>query len=122
MIYFHGGGGFAGSPDLGSPIQNRYAVEGDVDVIAVSYRLAPEAKAPAGILDAYAAVKWVILNATSLGINARRIAIFGDEAGAMITAGVGMLMAERGESSLVRFQLQSNPQVSNVFLRDRLPE
>jgi acetyl esterase len=103
MVYFHAGGGYAGSPELASPVVNRYAVEGDVDVVSVKYRLAPEAKAPSGVYDAYAATKWVIQNAESLGINAKKIGIFGDEAGAMIAAGVGMMLAEKGESHLVRF-------------------
>jgi acetyl esterase/lipase len=32
-------------------------------VVNVCYRLAPEAKAPGGIDDGYAALKWVIKNA-----------------------------------------------------------
>lgn len=38
-------------------------------IFNVEYRLAPESKAPGGICDAYAAVKYIINNAQGLGIN-----------------------------------------------------
>ena len=72
-------------------------------VINVEYRLAPEHKAPAGIDDGYAALKWVIANAEDLGIDPTRIAIIGESGGGYITAGVAMRLAERREGGLVRF-------------------
>ena len=69
----------------------------------VDYRLAPEAKAPCGIDDSYAALKWVVANAEELGIDANRIAIMGM---GYITGGVSMRLAEAGETNLVKFQVQ----------------
>ena len=68
----------------------------------VEYRLCPEHKAPAGIYDAYAALnhgKYVIDNSTQLGVDKDRIATFGESGGGWITTGVGMMLAERNESS-----------------------
>jgi acetyl esterase len=103
MVYFHSGGGYGGSPDLFAPITNRYALEGDVDIISVQYRLAPEEKLPAGVFDGYAAVKWVLENAESMGIHPKKIGMFGDSFGAMIAAGVGMIMAENNEGDIIKF-------------------
>ena len=69
----------------------------------VDYRLAPEHKAPCGIDDSYAAVKWVIANAERLGIDANRIALMGESGGGYITGGVSMRLAEADESHLVKF-------------------
>lgn len=57
MIYFHGGGAVAGTPELNGSFINRYAVEADVIIFAVKYGLAPERKIPGGILDGYAVTK-----------------------------------------------------------------
>lgn len=122
MIYFHGGGAIAGSPEqMTSPI-NRYAVESGVQIIAAKYRLGPEHKAPAGINDGYAVTKHVIENPKKFGCNPKRVGIFGDSGGGYITAGVGMRLAQNNEGDLVRFQIQMIPQVSNTFLRRPMPK
>jgi acetyl esterase len=84
--------------------------------VNVDYRLAPEAKAPCGIDDCYAAVKWVIANAEELGIDANRIALMGESGGGYLTAGVSMRLAEADEGHLVKFQVQVIPMTSNAFL------
>jgi len=82
---------------------NRYAVESNVTIFNVDYRLCPENKAPAGICDAYAALKHVIGNAEKFGVDVDKIAIFGESGGGWITTGVGMMLAERDEGDLVKF-------------------
>ena len=82
---------------------NRYAVEADVTIINVNYRLAPEHPAPKGIYDAYAALKEILKNHRKYGINPKRVGVFGESGGGYITAGLGILLAEKNESKLVRF-------------------
>ena len=60
LIFYHGGHGCAGSYADYTPIVNRYAVECQATVISVNYRLAPDHKVPSGMLDAYAAFRWLI--------------------------------------------------------------
>ena len=77
MVYFHGGGGYYFSPELESPICARYAVEADVDILAVKYGLAPENKAPQGIYDGYACVKDIVENAAKYGLDKNNIGMMG---------------------------------------------
>jgi len=116
LIEFHGGAAVAGTAEQGNAFCARFAVECDVTIVNVDYRLAPENKAPAGIHDAYAAVKWVIANAKELGIDANRIAIMGESGGGYICGGVAIELAKRGEGGLIRFQLQAIPMTSNAML------
>jgi len=80
----------AGSTSDYAPIVNRYAVECDVTVISVEYRLAPEDKAPAGLLDACSALMWILHgeNTHELEIDEQRIAVVGDDAGGWVCMAV----------------------------------
>lgn len=102
MVYFHGGGAVAGSPELEQSIVNRYASMANVNTFTVKYRLAPEAKAPFGIYDAYAATMDIANNPAKFGCDANKIGIMGESGGGYITAGVGMLAAENGTAEKIR--------------------
>jgi len=96
MIYFHGGGFVAGSLESHDGLCRLLAAEGGFKVIAVDYRLAPEHVFPAAVDDAVAATIWIEANATALGVDAGRIALGGDSAGAMLAAIVTQVMKEKG--------------------------
>ena len=105
MVFFHGGGGCLGSAEQNKTHCNRYAVEGNCTVINVDYRVAPEHKAPAGSCDSYAALKCIISDYESFKIDTKRVGMFGNGAGAWICATVGMMLAEKDEIHLVKFQI-----------------
>jgi len=84
--------------------------------VNMNFRNAPEAKVPCGIDDSYAGLKWVMANAEELGIDANRIAIMGESGGAAIVGGVSIRLAQAGEGRKVKFQAQSIPMVSNMWL------
>jgi acetyl esterase/lipase len=86
FIFFHGGGMVAGSIDTHDRVAAALAEATGCRLISVDYRLAPEHKFPAAIEDAIAATEFVASNAASLGIDAARLVIGGDSAGATLAA------------------------------------
>lgn len=96
LIFFHGGGFVAGSLESHDGLCRLLAAEGGFKVIAVDYRLAPEHVYPAALDDALASVQWVEANASALGVDAGRIALGGDSAGAMLAAILTQILKEKG--------------------------
>ena len=103
MVYFHGGGGVMSAPEELDFLLPRFAHESGANIIAAKYRLGPEAKAPLGIIDAYAITKNVVEDPTRFGCDPKKIGMFGESGGGYITAGVGMILAQKDESDLIRF-------------------
>ena len=73
LVFFHGGGWVIGDLDSHDVVCRKLADEGELIVISVDYRLAPEHKFPAAVDDAIAATKWIADNASQLGIDASRL-------------------------------------------------
>jgi acetyl esterase len=86
FIFFHGGGLVAGSVDTHDRIAAALSEATRCRLISVEYRLAPEHKFPAAIEDAIAATAFVAQNAASFGIDAARLVVGGDSAGATLAA------------------------------------
>lgn len=86
LVFFHGGGWIYGNLDSHDALCRFLAEEAQVRVIAVDYRLAPEAPFPAAFDDSWAAWKWITDNAQGLGIDPTRIAVGGDSAGGNLAA------------------------------------
>lgn len=91
LVYFHGGGLVAGSLDTHEGVCRPLANETGCRVISVDYRLAPEHKFPAAVVDGYVATTWAVEHAAGLGIDRDRIAVGGDSAGATLAAVVCQL-------------------------------
>nr|ACO88888.1 putative alpha/beta hydrolase fold protein [Microbacterium sp. MA1] len=73
-----------------------YASATGVPFLAVDYRLAPEVSAPTPTTDAWTALRWLHDSASSLQIDAQRIAVMGDSAGGGIAAGVAIIARDEG--------------------------
>src|SRR3982075_4627120 len=81
LVFYHGGGWVIGDLDSHDVVCRKLAHEGELIVISIDYRLAPEHKFPAAVDDAVTAVKWVAANAKQLGIDAAQLMVGGDSAG-----------------------------------------
>lgn len=86
FVFFHGGGMVAGSIETHDQIAGALAQTTGCRLVSVGYRLAPEHKFPAAIDDAVAATRFVAAHAASLGIDAARLVVGGDSAGATLAA------------------------------------
>jgi acetyl esterase len=96
LVFFHGGGWVIGNLDTHDVACRKLAHEGELTVIAVDYRLAPEHKFPAAVEDAIAATGWIAAHAGELGIDASRLAIGGDSAGGNLAAVVALSARNSG--------------------------
>jgi acetyl esterase/lipase len=86
LLWFHGGGLVAGSVDTHDTLCRVLTHELGCRLISVEYRLAPEHRFPAALMDCLAATVWVIDNAAGLNIAPERIAVGGDSAGGGLAA------------------------------------
>jgi acetyl esterase len=86
FVFFHGGGMVAGSLETHDRVAAALAIAAGCRLVSIDYRLAPEHKFPAAIEDAVAATEFVWRNAAALGIDADRLTVGGDSAGATLAA------------------------------------
>jgi acetyl esterase len=96
LVFFHGGGWVIGNLDSHDVVCRKLADEGQLIVISVDYRLAPEHKFPAAVDDAVAATKWIAGNAKQLGVDASRLLVGGDSAGGNLAAVVAISARDGG--------------------------
>ncbi|WP_439029078.1 alpha/beta hydrolase [Gordonia terrae] len=119
VVWLHGGGFAIGDLDSHDAWCHHLAAASDCVVIAVDYRLAPEHKFPVPGEDCFAAVEWVHAHAAELGIDAARIAIGGDSAGATLATVVAQMLRDRKSDAVVQQQILAYP---TVYLRVSNPE
>jgi acetyl esterase len=103
IVLFHGGGFVLGSIESQDALAHRIAAGCNGVVISVEYRLAPEHRHPAAVNDGMSVYSWVRANADRLGIDAARVGVFGESAGATIAAAVAMAARDRGECPAAAF-------------------
>ena len=96
LVFFHGGGWVIGNLETHDVVCRKLAQEGEMIVMSVDYRLAPEHRFPAAVEDAVTATKWVAANAKGLGIDASRLVVGGDSAGGNLAAVVSLHARENG--------------------------
>ncbi len=96
LVWFHGGGFVFGSLETHDAQMRTLASLGACNVLAVDYRLAPEAPYPAAIEDAYAVLVTVGRDPARFGTTGSQVAIGGDSAGGNIATVTTMVARDRG--------------------------
>jgi acetyl esterase len=110
LVFFHGGGWVIGDLDSHDVVCRKLADEGELMVVSVDYRLAPEHKFPAAVDDAIASTKWIAENAKQFGIDAARLMVGDDSAGGNLAAVVA-ISARDGNGPDIAGQLLIYPAI-----------
>jgi len=93
FVFYHGGGFTIGDLDTHDEVCCQVAKQSDSTVMAVDYRLAPEAPFPAAVEDSWAALQWADSHRPELGGSASsKIVVGGDSAGGTLSAVVALVV------------------------------
>lgn len=96
IVYCHGGAFFSGSLETHDGIARALANASGFTVLAVGYRLAPEAAFPAGLDDCFAVLRWATEHADELGWDGVRLALAGDSSGGNFVASLTARALDEG--------------------------
>jgi acetyl esterase len=100
VVFFHGGGWVLGDLEHSDLLCRWLCRESRCLVVNVDYRLAPEHPYPAAVMDAYAVLTWLSLEAEGIGGDPHRLAVAGASAGGNIAAAVALMARDKGSPSL----------------------
>jgi acetyl esterase len=100
LLYFHGGGLVAGSLQSHDAVCRALASATGCRLVALEYRLAPEHPFPAALMDGLAALGWMAAHAADLGLDAERIGVAGDSAGATLAAALCQIAPRIGHAPI----------------------
>ncbi|HEX3810800.1 MAG TPA: alpha/beta hydrolase [Rhizomicrobium sp.] len=92
ILYFHGGGYIAGSPQTHRPLIARLCKAAEASALSVAYRLAPEFAFPAGVRDGIDAYRHLIAK----NVDPKAIVLAGDAAGGGLAFAVALAIRNAG--------------------------
>ncbi len=95
LVYYHGGGWVVGDLEECDSVCRFLAKHGEIMVLSVDYRLAPEHRFPTGLEDCLAAFDYAVTHARQLGCDPLLVGLAGESAGGNITAVVSQLAVAR---------------------------
>jgi len=96
VVFLHGGGWMLCNIDIYDGVARQLAKRSGLRVVSVDYALAPEHPFPIPLDDCVAAVRWLLANGTTFGIDPARVAIAGDSAGANLALATCLKLRESG--------------------------
>lgn len=121
LLWIHGGGFIVGSVEAYDPVYRRLAVGSGLNVLGVSYRLAPEYPFPAGFDDVVETLAWVQDNSESFGlVSAADVIVGGDSAGALLALEAALTMGrlDRPVKALALAYPTAGPEIKTASMHD----
>lgn len=118
IVFFHGGGFVIGSTKNFDSACMRLSLAARCKVLSISYRLAPEYRFPAAHDDALSAWNWLIKNASTLKLDAKKLAVSGESAGGNLAAFLAQETARQNIQQPV-FQLLFYPLLQYADVRSK---
>jgi acetyl esterase/lipase len=89
IAMIHGGGWVNGDRVGYASLGIQLARTGDYAAVSVGYRLTKEARWPSQVFDCKAAIRWIRAHAKELGLDADKIAVWGNSAGGHLSSLLG---------------------------------
>jgi acetyl esterase len=110
QLFLHGGGFHAGSVHevLNDRLCARRAQDAGIQLYSLDYRLAPEHRYPAAVLDTLAAFR-VLADDPRFGVDSERLGLGGNSAGAAIAASTALAACGRNSSTIRHLDLEVVP-------------
>ena len=126
LFYFHGGGFFGGSKNMGDPMaaSEATALLDDLcaqgyNIVNVDYALVPDYHFPIPLLQINEAIRFIAEHKDEYHMNMDNIILMGSSAGAIMTAQYGTVLSNSAYAALLGIVPALNPeQVSAVVIDD----
>lgn len=112
VLWLHGGGYAMEIPEMDLSYARKVQVVSNSVVVMPDYRLTTDAPYPAALDDAYLALKWMLDNCESLGINPQQLVVAGESAGGGLTAALTLYARDKGEIPIA-FQMPLYPMLDD---------
>jgi acetyl esterase len=100
LVYLHGGGWTMFSIDTHDRLMREYAARAGVAVVAVDYSLSPEARFPRALEETVDVIAWLREHGAAHGVDAARMAVGGDSAGANLAIASQLRLRDDGHPVL----------------------
>jgi acetyl esterase len=108
LLYVHGGRWMLGDAQTHARLISELVLGAGVAAVVPEYGRTPEARYPVAVEECYALLTWAVRHAAELGLDADRLAVAGDCAGATLATALTMLAKSRGGPG-IRAQLLYYP-------------
>lgn len=105
LVYLHGGGWTMFSIDTHDRLMREYAARAGVAVVAVDYSLSPEVRFPRALEETVDVIGWLRSEGAAHGIDASRLAVGGDSAGANLSVASQLRLRALGHSPVAAMLL-----------------
>jgi acetyl esterase len=112
-VFFHGGGFIMGDLDTHDDACRLLCEGSGMPLLAVAYRLAPEAPFPAAVDDALASARWAFQQLDALGVTG--LALGGDSAGANLATVTAARLAQEGQPLAAQLLLYPGTDLSQAW-------
>jgi acetyl esterase len=102
LVYIHGGGWSIFSIDTHDRLMREYAHASGAVVVGVDYALSPEHRYPVALNQCVETVRWLRANADDLNVDASRVALGGDSAGANLALATSLVLRDEASDEGLR--------------------
>lgn len=128
LFYFHGGGFFAGSKNMGDPLaetESTYLLD-DIcslgyNIVNIDYALVPDHHFPVPLIQANRAFDYILKNAKKYHLNTNKIVIMGSSAGAIMASQLGSIITNPTYAELLGIVPVLKPQQVKAVVLDDAP-